>query len=250
MASKGEPPTLVIGDQLPASSGDQDAARAGGRGRPGRRSLRAIGVLEGLLIRREAGPVVGFVILAAIFQAMSGQFISNDEMSAIVTLGAPIAIVSVGVAFLMISGEFDLSVGGVYPLAAILLGELLQLGWNQWLSMAVVLAVCAAIGFGNGVITTAFRIPSLITTLAALYILRGVAYFVTNGQTVLIFTNSDLFTLLGRRLGSSFMTAVVLWAIGIAIVMWFILQHTQYGNWTFAAGGAERFAARHGRAEH
>jgi simple sugar transport system permease protein len=198
---------------------------------------RTVGYVERFLTRREAGPIFGLIILAAIFQLISGAFLSTDELTGLVTLSAPLAIVSVGVAFLMISGEFDLSVGGVYPLAPILLGELIQVGLNEWLSFLLTLVACASCGLVNGFITTRFRIPSFITTLAVLFILRGVAFIITNGQTVLLSNGSPLFSILGGTIGKTFVSAPLLWAIGITAAMWFLLQHTRYGNWTFAAGG-------------
>jgi simple sugar transport system permease protein len=222
-----------------AAVGATGDAPSGGTGQPGttRTFVRRLGGLEKVIIRRETGPVAGLIILAIIFQTASGgQFLSNNELSGIVTLGAPLCVIAIGVCLLMISGEFDLSVAGVYAIAPILLGELMTKGWNEWLAMFLVLLAALGVGFVNGYVTTRFVIPSLITTLATYYILQGVSYDITNGQTVLQFGKSLMFTVFGAAIGGTFLSAVMLWAIGLLIVMWVILQHTTYGNWTFAAG--------------
>lgn len=205
--------------------------------RRGATIARTLGVLEKIVIRRETGPVAGLVILALIFQVWShGGFITHDELSGVVTLGAPLAVIALGVCILMISGEFDLSVAGVYALAPIILGELITNGWNPWLAMVIVLAAAVGVGLVNGYVTTKFAIPSLITTLATYYILQGISYDVTNGQTVLAVGKNTMFTIFGAPIGNTFLSAVMLWAIGLLIVFWVLLQHTRYGNWTFAAG--------------
>lgn len=192
---------------------------------------------ERILLRRETGPIAGIAVLAIIFQVTSGgSFFSGSELSGIVTLGAPLAIVTVGVCVLMISGEYDLSVAGTYAIAPIILGKLVILGWNPWLALLVALCAGALVGVFNGLVTTRFAIPSLITTLASLYILQGISYDITSGQTVLFFGHGLLFTVLGGGGGSSFFSAIMLWGIGLTVILWFLLQHTRYGNWVLATG--------------
>jgi simple sugar transport system permease protein len=216
----------------------EGAADGSGQAKTPRTFVRRLGVLERIIIRRETGPVAGLVILAIIFQTVSGGgFLSRNELSGIVTLGAPLSVIAIGVCLLMISGEFDLSVAGVYSIAPIILGELMTKGWNEWLALVIVLVCAMGVGAVNGYVTTKFAIPSLITTLATYYILQGISYDITNGQTVLQFGKSLMFTVFGSALGGgTFLSAVMLWAIGLLIVLWVLLQHTTYGNWTFAAG--------------
>jgi simple sugar transport system permease protein len=204
---------------------------------PRSRVTRTLTVLERMLVRRETGPVAGIVILAVIFQvASSGGFLTTNELSGVVTLGAPLSIISVGVCVLMISGEYDLSVAGNYAIAPIVMGKLMIEGWNGWLAFGAAMGCGLVVGLFNGLVTTRFGIPSLITTLAALYILQGLAYDITNGQTVLQFGHSAMFSIFGGAVGGSFLTAVILWGIGLAAALWVLLQHTRYGNWVFAAG--------------
>jgi simple sugar transport system permease protein len=116
------------------------------------------------------------------------------------------------------------------------MGKLMIAGWSDWSAFLVAICCGVLIGLFNGLITTTFNIPSLITTLAALYILRGISYDITDGQTVLQFSDSPLFRLFGDTIGDSFVTAVLVWAVVLTAVLWMVLQHTRYGNWVFAAG--------------
>lgn len=201
------------------------------------KATRILSVAERILVRRETGPLAGLVILALIFQIAShGGFLTTNELSGVVTLGAPLAIISVGVCILMISGEYDLSVAGNYAIAPIIMGKLMIDHWNGWLAFAAAMLCGLLIGLFNGLVTTRFGIPSLITTLAALYILQGLAYDLTGGQTVLQFGHSIMYSVFGGNVGSSFLSAVILWGIGLTVALWVLLQHSRYGNWVFAAG--------------
>src|SRR6516225_7920107 len=89
---------------------------------PGQRLLQRV---ELLLQRREVGPLLGLGILVTIFGTMSGRLFSGPEINGVTSLTASIGTVAIGVTFLMISGEFDLSVGAVFAIAAVVFGELL-----------------------------------------------------------------------------------------------------------------------------
>jgi simple sugar transport system permease protein len=194
-------------------------------------------VASKLLQARAFGAVAAMVILAAVFQALSGNFLTPSEFSGIAQVAAPLGIMAVGVAFLMVSGEFDLSVGAMYVFVPILMGELLtKLHWGVWPSFLAVLTIAAIIGLGNGMITTRFGIPSFIATLGTYFILTGVTFMVTGGYSIDYFHPNALFALLGGTIGTEGLTVPFLWMLVIGVVFWFLLNHTRYGNWTFAAG--------------
>jgi len=191
-----------------------------------------------LLQARAFGAVAAMVILTATFQAMSGNFLTSSELAGIAQVAAPLGIMGVGVAFLMISGEFDLSVGSMYVFIPILMGLLLtKLSWGVWLAFLAALAVAAIIGLANGLITTHFGIPSFIATLGTYFILTGVTFMVTGGYSIDYFHPNTLFTLLGSTIGTEGLTVPFLWMLAIGGIFWFLLNHTRYGNWTFAVGG-------------
>ncbi len=199
-------------------------------------TLRLLG--RKIVRARELGPLVGLVVMLSIFQAINPLFFTPNEMTGLTTIAASVGIVGVGVTFLMIAGEFDLSVGAMYALTPIVMGKLLTtFGWNEWLSFAAAMLLAVAIGFLNGLVTLRLGIPSFITTLGTLFIVNGMNLLLTSGQQVEYYGTSTLFPILGGQLGSSPFYAALIWMVVITAVFWFVLERTRYGNWTFAAGG-------------
>jgi simple sugar transport system permease protein len=198
--------------------------------------LRRVG--RYFLVSREVGPLVGLVIMDLIFQLRSGVFFTGNNFTGLSTIASSVGIVGIGVTFLMIAGEFDLSVGGMFAFAPIVMGKLIvEHGINEWLAFLLCLVIAAAIGSVNGLVTLRLGIPSFITTLGSLFILNGVNLILTGGQQVEFFGKSTLFPVLGGQLGTSPVYASLLWLLFFAVVFWFVLQRTRYGNWTFASGG-------------
>src|SRR5688500_4689854 len=126
--------------------------------------LREIGLL--------AAVVVLFVILSIL---RPDTFFTTDNVIGIAQRISLLTIIAVGMTFVFIVGEIDLSVGSMYGLLAIGLSTVtVTHGWNPALALPAVIVGGAALGFVNGVITTRFGIPSFIVTLGMLAILRGV----------------------------------------------------------------------------
>ena len=201
-----------------------------------RRNIRLLAIFG---TRREAGPLIVLIALVAYFQIDSGKFFSSNQLEGLATIAAAIAIISAAVTLLMLSGEFDLSVAANYGLAPILFVIFLN-DWDLpvWLALIVALGLVAGIGAFNGLITTRFGIPSLITTLGASFAIIGVKNFITGGDSLLFFDDSAILTVIGAKIGDTAIIAPFLWALGIVAVLTYITESTRYGNWSRAAGGS------------
>jgi simple sugar transport system permease protein len=159
-------------------------------------------------------------------------------MTAISTVASTIAIVAVGVTMLMISGEFDLSVGQNFAFTPIVWAILfVSNGIDEWLSLVAALALAAVVGIVNGLVTTIFGIPSFITTLGMFFVLQGLNNLLISGHQLIMFDPSSSMSLLGARLGDTPFYAPLLWMFAIGLVFWFVLTRLRYGNWTLATGG-------------
>jgi len=199
----------------------------------GRRSLA-----ESLLNVRELAPGLGLVVVVLFFTLQTGNFWSPQTMTAITTVASTIAIVAVGVTMLMISGEFDLSVGQNFAFTPIVWAILfVSNGMNEWLALAIALVIAGCVGVVNGLVTTLFGIPSFITTLGMFFVLQGMNNLLISGHQLIMFDPSVTMSLLGGRIGSTPFYAPIVWMFLIAIVFWFVLAHLRYGNWTLATGG-------------
>ncbi|MEX1124126.1 MAG: ABC transporter permease [Acidimicrobiia bacterium] len=196
------------------------------------------GVAGKLASNRLAGPIVVLVALAAFFQIKSGKFFSATQIEGMTSVAASVAIISAAITMLMLSGEFDLSAAAVYAMGPILFALFLtDFDMAPPVALPIALSICSAVGLANGLITTRFGIPSLITTLGASFAIVGTNIFISEGDNLLYFDESPLFTVLGGQVGTTPLTAQFLWAVLVVGVLWYITDATKYGNWCRSAGG-------------
>jgi len=184
----------------------------------------------------EFGALVGLVIVFIGFSFTATRFLTIDSFAGIVTIASELGIVAAGVTFLMIAGEFDLSVGSVFGFSAMLFAISAANGIPLLISLLLALLAAAGIGFLNGYITVHFQIPSFITTLGALMLWRGVLLAITGGFPVRYREASTVLEVLNGNLWGEFRTSAI-WFFAIILLLNFILLRTQYGNATYATGG-------------
>ena len=134
------------------------------------------------LARGELGSVrvlITIAIIWAIFQFENDRFLSAVNLTNLTLQIAAIGLISIGVVFVLLLGEIDLSVGAVSGLAAGVMAVLnVKHGWNADLAILAGLLTGAAIGLFNGFMVTFFRIPSFIVTLAGLLAWQGALLYV------------------------------------------------------------------------
>jgi simple sugar transport system permease protein len=187
---------------------------------------------------RELGPALGLLGVALFFTLQTPHFWSPQTMTAISTIASTVGIVAVGVTMLMISGEFDLSVGQNFAFTPIVWATLfVSNDWNIWIALLAALGVAATVGVVNGLVTTIFKIPSFITTLGMLFVLQGLNNLLISGNQLIFFHPSVAMDSLGSRIGDTPFYMPLLWMFVIATIAWFVLTRMRYGNWTFATGG-------------
>ena len=199
------------------------------------------------LEKPELSGLILLVLLVIVFQIRSnGVFLNQDNLRGMLGILPETGLVAIGVTILMISGEFDLSVGSVFALMPMTMAVLMLHGAPFPLALLAGLLVCAAIGFINGYVTIWFAIPSFITTLGMLFIARSLTIVVSGGFPPLLPTDLPnwLFTSFvgpGNMFRMSF-----LWFAGIAVLTSLMLSSTNFGNWIKATGGFHPAAASMG----
>ena len=193
-------------------------------------------------IRRwpEFGVILAFSTIFIVFSLLAPKFVTLRNLTGVFTIVSELGIITIGVAFLMIAGEFDLSVSSVYALSGFLFVTLAN-SFNSLLALIITLMAAACIGFLNGTITLRAGIPSFITTLGTMMFLRGIMLAVTGGRSVVY--NGDLIvpTMLTRFIGRGFRPSHI-WFLALALFFSLILTRTRYGNWVFATGGKKEVA--------
>src|SRR5690606_19699989 len=130
-----------------------------------------------------AAPV--FVVLFALFVWITIEnpnFTNPPVFLIFLRRAAPLMILAAGQLFVIISGEFDLSMGALITLVVILAGDWIDGDPSMtWPIIAVLLLIGVAVGLANGVITTRLGVPSFITTLGMMLILSGFALWWSGG---------------------------------------------------------------------
>ncbi|MDE3131746.1 MAG: ABC transporter permease [Acidobacteriota bacterium] len=191
---------------------------------------------------RSAGILIPFLILFVALSIGSGPFLTKTNLLNILDQQAATLVIAVAGTFVLISGGIDLSVGAVYGLASVVFGELAAHGWNPTLAIIGGVLSGVVVGIANGVVSTYFRINSLIATLAMSFVVAGVASLVTAGNLVLISDHGASDISASVFLGVNMST----WVMAIVVViLGLVLARTAYGRYVYAAGGnaeAARFA--------
>lgn len=197
-------------------------------------------------LSRLVAPYLMYVVFAALivfFAVQSPVFFTTSNFLNIGQQTALVTIVAVGMTFVIISGEIDLSVGASLALSGVSAALAMQsTNGNLLVGVTVGLSVGALIGLINGLITTGLGIPSFLVTLATLGIARGLALMISQGQPVLI-PNSDYWNLFNsaRVFG---VPVPMLWTVLVLLVGVYLLHVSAYGRRIYATGG-NRQAARY-----
>lgn len=199
------------------------------------------------MVRRvpEVGIFSTLALLVAVFSIGSENFRTVESYTSILTVAANVGIVALGAGFLMIAGEFDISVGSVYLIATLFFAQMANAGVIPWLAFVITLVLCAGIGTINGLITVNLRIPSFIVTLAAMMFYRGMHIILTRGFSVSYKADKEFLDVIAG-LTFSLMRNTVIWWLLLAVVLQIVLTKTRYGNWVLATGGDANAARNSG----
>ncbi len=241
--------------------------------------VRSESGLKKLLNRPELGSISGTVLVFAFFLIVAGDsgMFNADGILNWTTVSAQLGILAIGACLLMISGEFDLSIGSMIGFAGMMIAIPLTIwGWPAWMCILFAFAGAMMIGFLNGFIVVKTGLPSFIVSLAFLFILRGLTIALS-----ILFTNKTIISgvsdaagddilaaAFGGEIGNSFFTwlashnlidtypdgdpivsgipMVIVWWILLTVIASFVLLRTRYGNWIFASGGDPKAASNVG----
>ena len=194
------------------------------------------------LARHPAGPVAGLYVVTLLICVVIGlaypddfAFLSRENVVVNLRAIPLLGVLGLGVGLLMISGEFDLSVGSVYTLAPMATALAFSEGWPIALAVALALGIALVVGLVNGMVTLRFGIPSFIATLGMLLFLRGVTRFVSGHASEVFNPGNVIERVLTGEIG--WIQAQFLWLIGFAVAAHLLLNHHRFGNHMYAVGG-------------
>jgi simple sugar transport system permease protein len=203
----------------------------------------------------EAVAFITFLAVFLFFAVRAPHFLSSLSIADIATFGSIMGIIVVGVAMLMIAGEFDLSVGSNFAVASYVWALLMNAGVPPLVAMAIAVLCSTVLGLVNGVVVVWSGLPSFIVTLGTMLAYRGIARGIGGSDFAKwTFTEKWLpgilngpITVLNKLFegGTNFRVSIV-WFIVIAAIGTWILSRTRFGNWVFASGGNAAAALEQG----
>jgi L-arabinose transport system permease protein len=177
------------------------------------------------------------LIFLAIFIALSlsvQYFFTVQNMLGLALSVSQIGMVACTMMFCLASRDFDLSVGSVVAFTGVLSATVVNATDSLWLGVGAAVFSGAIIGAINGVVIAYLRINALITTLATMEIVRGLAFITSHGQAVGV-SNADFILFAG---GSFLGISMPIWTTLACFVLFgFLLNSTLYGRNTLAIGG-------------
>lgn len=192
--------------------------------------------------------VVLVIILVAIIY-LNPRFIEPPVLLAFLRRAAPLIILAVGQLFVMAGGGFDLSVGSMITVTVVVSARVTAGDPDALVPvLLLVLAIGVIVGLVNGLITTLLRVPSIITTLGMLLILRGAVFYWTGGSPRGAL--ADNFRQFGRQgVELPFIGQLPYAVIIVVLVAWIstrLLHRTTFGHQLLATGGGARAAVMSG----
>lgn len=186
---------------------------------------------------RENVPWVMLLVLSVLFSFLFPQFLSVRNITNIFRNAAMVGTVAIGMTFAMIAGTFDLSVGTVLGLSAVITIHMQP--DTLWKAIAVVLislAVGIVVGMLNGLVVGKWRTNSIITTIGMQYVILGITLVYTRGKHIWAEGMYPALEFVGKGRIGNFPAPIFIF-LGVAILGQLVLSLTRFGRHLYATGG-------------
>ncbi|MEH1864229.1 MAG: ribose ABC transporter permease [Nostoc sp.] len=186
-----------------------------------------------------AGILPILVIICILFTFLSPNFLTGSNIVNILRQSSINIVLATGMTFVILTGGIDLSVGSILAVSAVVSLLVSLLPALSWAAVPAALLAGLLLGLINGALITFLDVPPFIVTLGSLTALRGVAFLVAKGATLI---NPDInFAWVGNNYVGPLPWLVII-ALLTVIASWFVLRQTVLGVQIYAVGGNERAA--------
>jgi erythritol transport system permease protein len=202
----------------------------------------------------EARAFIALAVLIIVFTLLSDTFLTVTNVITMTKHVAINGILALGMLLVILKGGIDLSVGSIVGLSGVVAGELLGgvklfgvIAYPPvWVTILVAIAVGTLVGAINGILVTRFNVAPFIATLGMLYVARGAALLISDGETYPnLGGDPELgntgFDYLGGGKILGIPVSIYLLAI-LAVVFTVLIRKAPFGRWLYATGGNERAA--------
>jgi simple sugar transport system permease protein len=200
-----------------------------------RRTSTAVAI-RAMLLRPELAGVGGLLLTFAIFSIMRPQlFLARPTAITVASTASELGIVAVCVTLLMISGQFDLSIGAIVGFSGFGALYAIRSGYPSEIAILAALACGVTIGLINGVLVVTTRLHSFIVTMGMMLVIRSLLNVLVQGVPTKLNLDPWWANLIaGPNLGGLRMS--LFWFLLLILITTIFLLRTPYGNWVYAMG--------------
>jgi ribose transport system permease protein len=186
--------------------------------------------------------LVASFVLYSTWGKTSSVFLTGDSLRVMVAGQAVIGVLTLGILVTMVSGNFDLSVGNIAGLSQVMTASMYSSHhWNMWAGIIFGVALGAFVGGINGILVTILRVDPFIITLGTASAILGFVDWYSRGQSIVNGIPQGLVDF-GRN--NALGIPDIVWVLAVvALVIYYLLEHTPYGR-NLHAIGSNRAAAR------
>ncbi|MGI6687027.1 MAG: ABC transporter permease [Christensenellales bacterium] len=179
------------------------------------------------------------LLIMIILTILSRDFLTAKNLLNVVQQNVSVIIAGCAVTMLMVSGNFDLSIGSIMALSGTLSAVFVS-NYKIPLPVSIMLAVFVGgmIGLLNGFLVITMDVPSIIATLGTMYAVSGIAWVITGGHSIHLGLGRN-FTWLGRASVGAIPVSIII-AFFIFALFYFIQHKTLLGKYSYAIGGNKR----------
>jgi ribose transport system permease protein len=198
-------------------------------------------------MRREFGMFVALILMCAGLWFSNPDFLKQSNVVNTTRQIAMLGIFGIGMAFVIITGGIDLSVGSIIGLTGVLIAKISSpepdcFGKSYAIGISAALAVALAIGLIQGLLITRLGLQPFIVTLGMMLLLRGVSQTIVKGGTLSFGANSEFRNLLSKSGlilvdGRPALLYPVIIFLVVAVIGTYVLHFTVFGRYVFAIGG-------------
>lgn len=192
--------------------------------------------LSKLIIFEVITPLLSALTVFIIFTILNPAFIRLSNIAGIFSVASELGVTTLGVALLLISGEFNLAVSSFYILTPLIMTLMANSGIDPFTALMVSLVITAMIGMTIGITVVISKLHSFILSLGFMMFLRGLALYITGGFPQDYMADRYLLYILNGRVAGDLRTST-LWFLALTVIFAIIIHRTKYGNWSYATGG-------------
>ena len=185
------------------------------------------------LNKQEIAALIAFAVLLVVVGVVSPEFFGFSNIRDLVINNAPIMLIAIGMTFVILTGQIDISVGSQFAVCSIVCGMLAKTGVPMPLLFLLMLAIGGLLGSLNGYLVGYLRLPSIVVTLAMLVILRDALRWLTEGAWVQGLPENFQWFGLSQSNGELLMVLIVLVIFAAAA---FALANVSSGRNVYAVG--------------